>query len=122
METQAISLGDPNDSEKRVNLVLYPRKEFVNRSLDLVYPCHNGQHLADYFFNDGESCFGTKEYHQSWCSRELFRPLISANNQYGQKVDDLQQAFMAFAGSTRQYIAIPLKARKSPSRSPMPMN
>jgi hypothetical protein len=29
---------------------------------------------------------------------------MSANNKYGQKVDDLQKAFTAFTGSTRQYI------------------
>ena len=105
--TQAIPLGEPDDSEKRINLVLYPRKEFVNRTLNLLYPCYNSQQLADYsFFNDGEACFGTKEYHQSWCSRELFRHLISGNNKYGRKVDDsaLQQAFTAFTGSARQYI------------------
>jgi len=105
--TQAIPLGEPDDSEKRINLVLYPRKEFVNRTLDLLYPCYNSQQVADYsFFNDGEACFGTKEYHQSWCSRELFRHLISANDKYGRNVDDsaLQQAFTAFTGSARQYI------------------
>jgi hypothetical protein len=105
--TQAIPLGEPDDSEKRINLVLYPRKEFVNRTLDLLYPCYKSRQLADYsFFNDGEACFGTKEYHESWCSRELFRHLISGNKKYGREVDDsaLQKAFTAFTGSTRPYI------------------
>jgi hypothetical protein len=105
--TQAIPLGQPDGSEKRINLVLYPRKEFVNRTLDLLYPCYNSQQLADYsFFSDGGACFGTKEYHESWCSRELFRHLISGNKEYGRKVDDsaLQQAFTAFTGSIRRYI------------------
>ena len=105
--TQAIPVGEPNDFEKRITLILYPRKEFVNRTLDLLYPCYNSQQLTGYsFFNDGEACFGTKEYHQSWCSRELFRHMISENNKYGRKVDDsaLQYAFTAFTGSTRQYI------------------
>jgi hypothetical protein len=106
--TQAIARGDgPDVTEKRINLVLYPRKEFVNRSLPILYPCYSNNQLADYsFFRDGGACFGTEEYHQSWCTRELFRHFIKGNKEYGRPVDEahLQAAFAALTGSKKRYI------------------
>jgi len=69
--TQAIASGEPLHTEKRINLILYPRKEFLNRTLPIRYPCYTSQQLADYsFFTDGGACFGTDEYHKSWCLME----------------------------------------------------
>jgi hypothetical protein len=104
--TQAIPAGEPTEKEKRINLILYPRREFMNRTLPIIYPWDPKQ-LADYsFFSDGGACFGTEKYHRSWCSRELFRQMIAENKNHGRSVDDpqLQQAFTAFTGSTKPYI------------------
>ena len=52
--TQAIAPGEPDDTEKRINLILYPRKEFVNRTLEVL----SSHQLADYsFFSDGVASF-----------------------------------------------------------------
>jgi hypothetical protein len=105
--TQAIALGEPDPSEKRINLILYPRREFVNRTTPLLLPCYQQQQLADYsFFADGAASFGNEQYHRSWCGRELFRHLIKANKEYGPCIEDskLQQAFTAFTGSPKRYI------------------
>src|SRR5579859_5493075 len=95
--TQAIARGDgPDMMEKRINIMLYLHKEFVNRSLPILYPCYSNNQLADYsFFRDGGACFGTEEYRQSWCMRELFRHFIKGNKEYGRPVDEgnLQVAF-----------------------------
>jgi hypothetical protein len=104
--TQAIASGEPGKFEKRINLILYPRREFVNRTVPIVYPW-SPERVADYsFFKDGAACFGTDEYHKAWCTRELFRHLIAANKQYGFQVEDsnLQKAFAAFTGSSKRYI------------------
>jgi hypothetical protein len=99
--TQAIS-RDPDPVEKRINLILYPRKEFVNRYLPILYPCAPKDHLADYsFFRDGGACFGTEEYHKAWCTRELFRHFIVQNKKYG-KVENFQATFAALTG--KRYI------------------
>ena len=64
--TQAVSRRKANASEKRINLVLYPRKEFVNRTLPILYPCSPTNQLADYsFFCDEEACFGTEVYYKA---------------------------------------------------------
>jgi len=34
--TQAIPPGEPDELEKRINLILYPRREFVNRTVDEI--------------------------------------------------------------------------------------
>ena len=61
--TPAIAAGEPLPTEKRINLILYPRGEFVNRTLPIIYPCYTRHQLADYsFFTDGAACFGTDEY------------------------------------------------------------
>ena len=105
--TQAVSARQPHESEKRINLILYPRKEFVNRTVDIVYPYYSEQQIGDYsFFADGAACFGSDKYHRSWCSRELFRHMTMENKKYGLPVEgsNLQQAFTAFTGSTNRYI------------------
>ena len=92
-DTQAIPVGEPGETCSRP-------------------PCNNSQQLTDYvLFRVGEACFRTQEYHQSLCSWELFRHLLSGNNKYGRKVDGsaLHQAFTAFTGSTRKYIHRALK-------------
>src|SRR5204863_1197948 len=94
--TPAMPCGDPKEGEKRINIILYPRKEFVNRTLGLLRPCDETMRLSDYsFFHDGVACFGTKEYHQAWCARELFRHFVESNKQFGPPLDDmdLQQGF-----------------------------
>jgi hypothetical protein len=103
---QAIAAGDPDESEKRINLILYPRKEFVNRTVDIFYPWSPAR-VADYsFFDDGAASFGSDEYHKSWCTREFFRHMIAVNKEYGVEFEDtnLQQAFTALTGSTARYI------------------
>ena len=58
---QAIAPGDPDESEKRINLILYPRKEFVNRTVDIFYPW-SPERVVDYsFFDDGAASFGSDE-------------------------------------------------------------
>ena len=104
--TQAIPASKPMEKETRINLVLYPGGEFLNRDRRIIYPWEPHQ-LAGYsFFTDGAACFGTEEYHRSWCSRELFRKMITENKKYGRHVEDsrLQQAFKAFTGSTKPYV------------------
>lgn len=104
--TQAIPPGEPEAFEKRINLILYPRREFVNRTEDILYPCSKEQ-VADYsLFVDGEACFGSDEFRRACCARELFRHLIMANKKYGLPVNDadLEQAFRAFTGSSQRYI------------------
>ena len=93
--TQAIPDGNPKDHEKRINVILYPWREFVNRTLPLLLPCYDSTRLSDYsFFYDGEACFGTKDYQQAWCSRELFRHFVKSNKEFGSHLDGrkLQQA------------------------------
>ena len=105
--TQAIAPGEPDEHEKRINLILYPRREFVNRTLPILYPCYLEQQLADYsFFADGAACFGSDKYRKSWCRRELFRHMMTTNKKYGLEVEDanLQRAFTAVTGSTNRYI------------------
>lgn len=105
--TQAIPDGNPKDHEKRINVILYPRREFVNRTLPLLLPCYDSTRLSDYsFFYDGEACFGTKDYQQAWCSRELFRHFVKSNKEFGSQLDGrkLEQAFITLAGSRTQYI------------------
>ena len=104
--TQAIPAGKPMEKETRINLVLYPGGEFLNRARRIIYPWEPYQ-LAGYsFFSDGAACFGTEEYHRSWCSREILRKSIAEIKQYGRHVEDsrLQQAFTALTGSTKRYI------------------
>jgi hypothetical protein len=104
--TQAIPAGKPMEKETRINLVLYPGEEFLNRTRGIIYPGEQHQ-LAGYsFFSDGAACFGTEEYHRSWCSREILRKTIAEIKQYGRHVEDspLQQAFTALTGSTKRYI------------------
>jgi hypothetical protein len=104
--TQAIPAGKPMEKETRINLVLYPGGEFLNRARRIIYPWEPHQ-LAGYsFFSDGAACFGTEEYHRSWCSREILRKTIAEIKQYGRHVEDspLQQAFTALTGSTKRYI------------------
>lgn len=104
--TQAIAPAEPSESEKRINLVLYPRREFVNRTVPVLYPW-SAERIADYsFFTDGAACFGNDEYHKAWCSRELFRYMTAANKEYGHQIEDssIQTAFAAFTGSSKRYI------------------
>ena len=105
--TQAIPKRiESGEAEKRINLILYPRREFVNRTEGILYPC-SAERVADYsFFDDGAACFGSDAYHKAWCSRELFRHMIMANERYGVRVkdSDLQRAFAAFTGSPKPYI------------------
>lgn len=105
--TQPKPSSKPKEWEKRINAILYPRREFVNRTVDLQWPCYEATRLSDYsFFHDGAACFGTKEYHQAWCSRELFRHFVQSNKQFGHPLDDakLQQAFKLATGSDKRYI------------------
>ena len=105
--TQAIAQKEPGEFEKRINLILYPRKEFVNRTVDIVYPYYSEKQIGNYsFFADGAACFGGAKYHQSWCTRELFRNMIKENKKYGLQIEDsnLQQAFASFTGSMNRYI------------------
>ena len=100
-------------------MILYPRREFVNRTLDILYPCYSTNQLSGYsFFRDGEACFGTEEYHKSWCRRELFRHCIAANKDYGLQVgeSDLQRAFQSFTGSIQPYIDPDSKVGKEITR------
>jgi hypothetical protein len=104
--TQAIPVGEPTAKEKRINLIQYPRREFLNRDRRIIYPWEPEQ-PADYsFFSDGGACFGTEEYHRSWCTRELFREMITENKKYGRHIEDsrLQEAFKDITGSTKRYI------------------
>ena len=81
--TQALAKGKPKEWERRINLILYPRTEFVNRTLPIQYPCYEKTRLSDYsFFHDGAACFGTSEYHTSWAKREPFRHFDVATKSY----------------------------------------
>ena len=103
-DTQAIPVGEPGET--------YPLDSLSSQGSCSRPPCYNSQQLTDYvLFRVGEACFRTQEYHQSLCSWELFRHLLSRNNKYGRKVDGsaLHQAFTAFTGSTRKYIHRALK-------------
>ena len=105
--TQAIAQEEPDAFEKRINLILYPRKEFVNRTLPVLYPCNSSDRLGEYsFFDDGAACFGTEEYHKSWCGKELFRHMVTGTQRYGLEVSDsdLQKVFRTFTGSSKPYI------------------
>ena len=105
--TQAIPPGEPDELEKRINLILYPRREFVNRTVDILYPCYSQQQLADYsFFIVGAACFVSEEYYKAWCTQELFRHMIALNKKCGIQLDDskVQQAFEAITGSANRYI------------------
>jgi hypothetical protein len=105
--TQAIAPGEPGELDKRINLILYPRREFVNRTVDILYPCYSQQQLADYsFFIDGAACFGSEEYYKAWCRRELLRHMIALNKKCGIPLKDsqVQLAFKAITGTADRYI------------------
>jgi len=105
--TQAIPQGPPKEWEKRINLILYPRREFVNRTLPVQYPCYEKSRLSDYsFFHDGAACFGNPKYHTSWAKRELFRHFAVATKPYGPrfKPSELQTMYRVIAGRTKRYI------------------
>src|SRR5947207_11449381 len=75
--------------------------------VDLQLPCYESTRLSDYsFFYDGDACFGTKEYHQAWCAKELFRHFHAGIKQFGPPVDDLnlQEAFQSTIRSDNRYI------------------
>jgi hypothetical protein len=105
--TQATPQGPPKEWEKRINLILYPRREFINRTLPVQYPCYEKTRLSDYsFFHDGAACFGNPEYHTSWAKRELFRHFEVATKPYGPrfKSSELQTMYRVIAGRTKRYI------------------
>jgi hypothetical protein len=105
--TQAIPRAKPKDWEKRINLILYPRREFVNRENKIQYPCYEKTRLSDYsFFFDGEACFGTDEYHRAWCTKELFRHFLVQNQEHGRPLEDsdIQQVYRIITGSDEVYI------------------
>ena len=105
--TQAIPRAKPKDWEKRINLILYPRREFVNRENKIQYPCYEKERLADYsFFFDGEACFGTEGYHRAWCTKELFRHFLVQNQEHGRPLEDsdIQKVYRIITGSDEGYI------------------
>jgi hypothetical protein len=105
--TQAIPHAKPKDWEKRINIILYPRREFVNREYKIQYPCYEKDRLSDYsFFFDGEACFGIEEYHRAWCTKELFRHFLVQNREHGRPLEDsdIQQVYRIITGSDEGYI------------------
>ena len=105
--TQALAQGQPKEWERRINLILYPRAEFINRTLPIQYPCYEKTRLSDYsFFHDGAACFGTSEYHTSWAKRELFRHFDIATKPYSPrfKPSELQAMYRVIAGRNKRYI------------------
>lgn len=104
---QALAQGQPKEWERRINLILYPRTESVNRTLPIQYPCYEKTRLSDYsFFHDGAACFGTSEYHTSWAKRELFRHFDVATKPYSPpfKPSELQAMYRVIAGRNKRYI------------------
>jgi hypothetical protein len=104
---QARAQGQPEEWERRINLILYPRAEFVNRMLSVQYPCYEKTRLSDYsFFHDGAACFGTSEYHTNWAKRELFRHFDVATKPYSPrfKSSELQAMYRIIAGRNKRYI------------------
>ena len=96
-----------DDEEMRITIILYPQKQFVNRTVGVLLPCDKVNKVADYsFFNDGRACFGTEAYYQAWCLRELFRHFCSSIESYGPgaKGLDLAQAFRFATGSQTRYV------------------
>jgi hypothetical protein len=105
--TQAIAHGHPKEWEKRINLILYPRGEFVNRELPVQYPCYEKTRLSDYsFFQDGEACFGTSDYHKRWEKIELVLHLADLAKviDLGLKPSELQAMYRVVAGPNKTYI------------------
>src|ERR1700737_2951508 len=103
----AIPVDQPQDWERRINCILYPRTEFVNRTRPVIYPFSNKQQLACYsFFNDGDAVFGSEEHRQLWSTTEFLQYVFRVNRKRGLPVDDavIQQVFQLVTGSNRRYI------------------
>ena len=67
----------------RIDVILYPNCDFLSHRKQIIPPQLPEQYrspsdlrLCGYsFYDDGEWCFGTKEYYQSWCATDMLRDL-----------------------------------------------
>src|SRR5277367_879457 len=105
--SNAIPVGQPKEWEKRINCILYPRTEFMNRTKPLSLPCEYHNQVATYsFFFDGDSSFGTQEYKRLWATRELFRHFLQQNKKFGlfQSQESVQKVFNLLTNTNERYI------------------
>jgi hypothetical protein len=91
--------------ERRINIILYPNSQFMNREKPVIYPRAATPGVGYSFFTDGEACFGGQSYHRSWCIKELVRRLVLDLKELGVdpstvKIDKIHEAIPGILSSS----------------------
>src|SRR2546423_4049955 len=102
----SVSANIPQHWERRINCVLYPRTEFMNRTKPLMYPWSNDTPAGYGFFTDGDAVLGSAANRRLWATRELLSKFLQVIQDYGHHVtpETAQQVFELLTGSKREYI------------------
>jgi hypothetical protein len=102
----SVSANKPQPWERRINCVLYPRTEFMNRTKPIMYPWSNDTPAGYSFFTDGDAVLGSEANRRLWGTRELLSKFLQMIQEYGHHVtsETAQQVFELVTGSKREYI------------------